>query len=763
MDDQIAKLNPAQAKAVLHDKGPLLVLAGPGSGKTRVITTRISYLIKVRGVYARSILALTFTNKAAGEMRERVLRETGANIPVVGTFHSFGASFLRREADAAGISSNFSIYNQSDSRNLIKKICKEQGIDKDSISPQQIQNAISDAKNRALTPEQYQTQALSWQDETTGLIYELYTKRLTENAALDFDDLLLKSVHTLRSNNELRENYQTRFEYLLVDEYQDTNQIQYELTKLLGGGHQNICVTGDPDQSIYSWRGADITNILNFEKDFPETTIVVLGHNYRSTKTIVKAADALVRYNHERKHKDLFTDNEEGRPIRILVTQDETHEAIKITEMIRDVIEVEGLSYKDIAIFYRTNAQSRALEQGLREAAIPYCVVGSVEFYQRKEILDLLAWLRLLINPYDEVAFLRAISNPRRGVGSGSSTKIINFARANSLDFINVLALPELLQQIRGKPKKALGPFYQLCKRLQSSLDRPIADIVAELVRDSEYESFLHKEDPLRAFDRIENVNELISDAAQYDQNHPEGDLGTYLEHIALISDVDKWDSEASAVSMLTLHAAKGLEFEAVFITGFEDGFLPHSRAIQGESGDIEEERRLLYVGITRAKQFLNLSLARHRQQFGTQLRNTPSRFLLELPRETFMLEDLSGSNAYLGYGQSSDFFKEAAQDRDTDEVPFDIPDEEDFLLADQDHEQNQMVKLQVRSAFTKEMVTSHGEPAFTRGDRVQHRVFGVGTIQNLHGRGQKKRAKIIFDNWGEKNLALEFAQLKRL
>jgi len=808
MPIDLSSLNPAQRDAVTHKDGPLLVIAGPGSGKTRVITNRIAYLIEHHHVNPWSILAVTFTNKAAGEMRERVAQFTGGDGPTVSTFHSFGARFLRQEHEAAGIDKGFTIFDQNDCRTLVKKICKELGIDKETVTPSEVLNEISKSKNDMVSPEDYLEKAMGFREEHIGAVYTKFRDLLMQNSALDFDDLLLKTVRTLADVESVRERWSSRYQYMLVDEYQDTNHVQYKMVRLLGA-HGNVCVTGDPDQSIYSWRGADLRNILDFEHDFEQfpggVRTVVLGQNYRSTQTIVRAADHLVRFNQERIHKELTTDNDEGTLIRVMLMQNETHEAIRVGETIRDLVNYEGLRYNQVAIFYRTNAQSRALEQAMREAAIPYVLVGAIEFYKRKEILDVFAWLRLIINPQDEIAFARAIGAPKRGVGATSLAKIISHARAFGMNLIEACLAPELLKQLRGKSKTSTRDFGELISELHSMPRAPVADLLSSIVHRSGIEDFLLRDDPLKGSERVENVNELISDAAIFDEQNEGMELGDYLEQVSLMSDTDKWDVNTETVSLMSMHAAKGLEFPAVFITGFEDGLLPHQRSIQLGPDEMEEERRLLYVGITRAQSFLHISLCRTREQFGQAARNAPSRFLTELPQELLNYEDCTGGLFGFGSlrgGQAASTLaqglkRSAGEDvpfdipseksaADEDDVPFDIPDEDDTAQPDPwedadtggglrflpggktqnlqrfKHQPPQDAPI-LGGARPEAAPGGMSQATLKVGDKVRHAMFGIGTIMSFTKHAGGTRAKILFQGWGEKNLALEYAKLTKV
>jgi DNA helicase-2/ATP-dependent DNA helicase PcrA len=755
--DLLTDLNPEQRDAVTTIDGPLLVLAGPGSGKTRVITTRIAWMMQ-QAVPAFRILAMTFTNKAAAEMRRRVERFHPINDLQISTFHSFGAWLMRREAQALGYNRDFSIYDTDDRDSLVRRIMKELKIDSAFISGSAAGYAISDAKNRGIDPATYRAGAYDVQSKSVAAIFERYEQALVEAQAMDFDDLLVKPLKLFTEHKEVLEKYRARFSHLLIDEYQDTNSIQYRVSRLLASEHKNICVTGDPDQSIYSWRGADIKNILNFERDFPNAKVVVLGRNYRSTRNIVRAADALVRHNVARKDKHLTTDNEEGARITVLKCQTETHEARAVAARIETLRLESNVGFGDVAIFYRTNAQSRALEQALRERTVPYQLVGAVSFYQRQEIKDVLAYLRLILNPRDPVAFARALTRPTRGVGEGTINKLHEAALKHDVSLLQVAKDPKAygVSRVPGKAGTALADFVAMYERILAGNLYPIEAVVQTVLEDSGYKRALETDVDPRSADRLENVNELLSDARTKEEENPELDLSAWLEQIALVSDTDKLDMQGDAVKLMTLHSAKGLEFPAVFLTGLEDGVLPHARSIQGD-GDLEEERRLCYVGITRAQQHLTISLARHREAFGRSQRNPPSRFLTEIPPELTMVDDQAATASGYGGDDFAAWFTgrgvKPVTRQDDEDDPFDFSNEPEIEDGPADH----LARGERRSAGPFEPT----DPSQLKsGDRVKHAVFGVGKVLDLSASG---RIKVHFQGWGEKNLALEFARLEKL
>ncbi|MCB9893646.1 MAG: UvrD-helicase domain-containing protein [Planctomycetes bacterium] len=754
--DLLEKLNPQQREAVTSIEGPLLVVAGPGSGKTRVITTRIAYML-ANGIAAWNILAMTFTNKAAAEMRRRVEQFYPVKDLQISTFHSFGAWLMRREADHLGYNRDFSIYDADDRDSLVRRIMKELKIDNAFISGSAAGYAISDAKNRGIDPPTYKAGAYDVQSKSVAAIYERYEEALKEAQAMDFDDLLVKPLKLFIEHKEVLEKYRQRFTHIMIDEYQDTNSIQYRVSRLLAQESKNLCVTGDPDQSIYSWRGADIKNILNFERDFPDTKVVVLGQNYRSTRNIVRAADALVRHNVARKDKHLTTDNDEGARITVLKCQTETHEARAVTARIESLHLESSVGYGDVAVFYRTNAQSRVLEQALRERTIPYQLVGAVSFYQRQEIKDVLAYLRLILNPRDPVAFARALTRPSRGVGEGTINKLHEAAIKHDVSLLEVSKDPKAygISRVPKKALVALGDLADMYTRILAGNLYPIEAVIETVIEDSGYKRALETDLDPRSADRLENVKELLSDARSKEEENPELDLSGWLEQIALVNDTDRLDIQGDAVKLMTLHSAKGLEFPAVFLTGLEDGVLPHARSIQGD-GDLEEERRLAYVGITRAQQYLTLSLARHREAFGRSQRNPPSRFLTEIPPELTMVDDQAATASGYGAEDFSAWFtgravKPVTREDDEDD-PFDFSNEPEIEDGPADH-------LAVKSA--RPPVFDPAEPGeLKNGDRVRHAVFGVGKVLDMSNTG---RIKVHFQGWGEKSLALEFARLEKL
>ena len=621
----------AQRSAITHIEGPLLVVAGAGSGKTRVVTRRVAYLIE-QGVSPYHILAITFTNKAANEMRERVQEYQPTKGMWISTFHSMCARILRRHADRLGHTSAFTIYDTADQAACVKEVMASLEIDTATWRPAAIAAHISRYKNEFLSPEDAHARASSFADTMTVQVYKAYQKRLRENNAMDFDDLLCNLVHLLTQNEDLLHVYQTNFSFVLVDEYQDTNHPQYIITRLLAEAHQNICVTGDPDQSIYGWRGADIQNILDFERDYPNAKVVYLEQNYRSTQNILSAADGLIEHNHSRKPKRLWTENPVGGPVREACLKDERDEADWVAQAVLDLA-ASGHRPGDVAVFYRTNAQSRAIEDGLRRATIPYEIVGSVEFYQRKEIKDVLAYLRLCVNPSDDVSFRRVVNVPPRGIGKGTLGAVQAFAQTQGTSLLQAACDPDLHKQLKPRAAKSVEKLAKLFAELSDLPQSPVEPFVHETIAQSGYLEHLAKDGGAEDNERIENVKELASAAADHDRRNEGASLNTFLEEVALVSDVDGLKESTDVVHLMTLHSSKGLEFPVVFITGLEDGLLPHSRSSDSEE-ELEEERRLCYVGMTRAKRELVLTHAAQRTVFGQANYCVPSQFLREIPQE---------------------------------------------------------------------------------------------------------------------------------
>jgi len=635
LGDLLETLNPPQREAVLHGDGPLLVLAGAGSGKTRVLTHRIAHLIAERGVPPWAILAITFTNKAAGEMRERIAGLVGPAAREIwaSTFHSACVRILRRDAEAAGFDPRFVIYDADDQLRLMRACMTDEQVDPKRVAPRAVLTRISDAKNRLLDPDGFADEAASFGDEIVVRLYRRYADRLRTAGAMDFDDLLMHTVRLLEGDAEVRERYQRRFSHVLVDEYQDTNHAQYRLVRVLAEPQRNVCAVGDDDQGIYSWRGADVRNILDFERDYPDAHIVALEQNYRSTGTILRAANAVVALNRGRRPKELWTDRGDGEPIRIDSCRDEHEEArLVVSEVDRAL--AEGTSLSEIAVFYRTNAQSRAIEDQLVRARVAYAVVGGPRFYERAEVRDLIAYLRVVANPADEIAMARMLGAPRRGIGPGCIAKLTRFARDHDLAPAEAIPQAEMVPGLTGAQRQALAATAATLAELGQyaaaglALDR----IIDAAIERSGLRSALVAEGTLEAQGRLENLDELVNVAAEYQGQADDPSLAGFLEEIALQSDADLVDQGTGQVTLMTVHNAKGLEFDVVLMTGMEEGVFPHMRSDTPES--LEEERRLCYVGMTRARRRLILTHAETRAMHGGRDYKLPSRFLSEIPRD---------------------------------------------------------------------------------------------------------------------------------
>jgi len=624
----LENLNLEQQKAVTTTKGPILILAGAGSGKTRVITYRIAYLIS-QGIKPENILAVTFTNKAAGEMKERVGKLLASKkLSIwIGTFHSICVRILRQEIEHLGFSKSFSIYDEYDKLQLIKEIIKELNFDEKLINPKIIGSRISSAKSELISVNKFRSYTNNFLDEITADIYEEYQKRMKYNNALDFDDLINKVIELFQKNVQIKKRYQNKFQYILVDEYQDTNHAQYTLINLLVNSDNNICVVGDPDQSIYNFRGADITNILSFEKDYPKAKIFKLEENYRSTKNVLLGAQGLIENNMQRKNKNLWTSNKEGEPINIYEASNEQDEGEFIAYEINKIIKsVKNISLNNIVVFYRTHAQSRALEEVFINHSIPYRIVGGVSFYERREIKDILAYLKIINNASDKVSLKRIINVPPRGIGKST---FVYFNKIESLDQFD----EKFLDKIEGRARKYLGNFYKIYRRMkEASEKKSISQLIEYIIRLVDYRDYLI-DGTIEGESRWENVKELLSVAKRFDNLNPRESLSSFLEDVSLVTNLDAADFNKEAVSLMTLHSAKGLEFDYVFITGMEENIFPHAQSLINEY-DLEEERRLCYVGMTRAREKLYMIYTKSRLLYGTVQNNPPSRFLEEIPEE---------------------------------------------------------------------------------------------------------------------------------
>ena len=728
MNSLLTGLNKEQQQAVQHTEGPLLILAGAGSGKTKVLTVRIAHLL-AQGVNPYEILAITFTNKAAKEMKSRVEGLVGdvANRIWLSTFHSFCAKFLRFELNNfLGYNSNFTIYDTSDSQAVIKAALKALNLDDKYYPVGAMIAAISDAKNKLLFASDFRKQARDFYQQKVADVYEYYERELRKNNALDFDDLLLVAVKLLQSNEAVLDKYSKRFRYVMIDEYQDTNHAQYLLAKLLASHWKNIAVVGDADQSIYAWRGADIQNILDFEKDYPNCTSIKLEQNYRSTKIILDAANAVIENNEGRPKKNLWTDKTEGAKIQHFTAQSEHEEAAFIGDTIAKKHDIHGIPYGDMAILYRTNAQSRVLEEALIKRALPYIMVGGTKFYDRKEIKDVLAYLRVLYNPFDDLSLLRIINVPKRSIGATTVAKLQDYARANGTSLFMTLTQLHLVDSIKGKTKEKLEEFGILIFTLVAEMeDRTVLDILESILDRTGYLAQLEESTDPQDQARAENIGELLSVAKDFQDTNPSGTVEDFLEQVALVNDVDSFEQEESKVTLMTLHAAKGLEFPIVFLGGLEEGLFPHSRTLMNPE-EVEEERRLAYVGITRAEKELYISNATTRTVFGRTSSYLPSRFIDEIPEEL-----VAGLRA---------------KRKVPDDIKRHVP---------------QHMSVTSRPV-TKPIVRNEVIADWKVGDTAIHSKWGNGKVINVAGEGASMKLTIEFPTQGVRVVMAKFAPVKK-
>ncbi|MBS6139375.1 DNA helicase PcrA [Veillonella parvula] len=728
MNSLLTGLNKEQQQAVQHTEGPLLILAGAGSGKTKVLTVRIAHLL-AQGINPYEILAITFTNKAAKEMKSRVEGLVGdvANRIWLSTFHSFCAKFLRFEIDSfLGYNSNFTIYDTSDSQAVIKAALKALNLDDKYYPVGAMIAAISDAKNQLLFASDFRKQARDFYQQKVADVYEYYERELRKNNALDFDDLLLVAVKLLQSNAAVLDKYSHRFRYVMIDEYQDTNHAQYLLAKLLASHWKNIAVVGDADQSIYAWRGADIQNILDFEKDYPNCTSIKLEQNYRSTKIILDAANAVIDNNEGRPEKNLWTDKTEGAKIQHFTAQSEHEEAAFIGDTIAKKHDIHDVPYGDMAILYRTNAQSRVLEEALIKRALPYTMVGGTKFYDRKEIKDVLAYLRVLYNPFDDLSLLRIINVPKRSIGATTVAKLQDYAREKGTSLFMTLTQLHLIDSIKGKTKEKLEEFGILIFTLVSEMEnRTVLDILESILDRTGYLAQLEESTDPQDQARAENIGELLSVAKDFQDTNPSGTVEDFLEQVALVNDVDSFEQEESKVTLMTLHAAKGLEFPIVFLCGLEEGLFPHSRTLMNPE-EIEEERRLAYVGITRAEKELYISNATTRTVFGRTSSYLPSRFIDEIPEE--LVDGLR------------------AKRKVPDDIKRHVP---------------QHMSVTSRPV-TKPIVRNEVIADWKVGDTAIHSKWGNGKVINVTGEGAGMKLTIEFPTQGVRVVMAKFAPVKK-
>lgn len=747
-------LNEMQYKAVFQTEGPVLILAGAGSGKTRVLTYRIAHLTGDLGVPAWQILAITFTNKAANEMKERAeaLCGVSAESMWISTFHSACLKILRAHAGDLGYQSGFTVYDPEDQKTVLRRIFKELEIPDKQFTPKGVLGTISSQKDELIGPADYAAKAKgNFYEEKVALIYDRYERMLHENNAMDFDDLIGKTVELFETHPDILERYQNKFRYIMVDEYQDTNNAQYRLIELLARKYRNICVVGDDDQSIYKFRGANIRNILDFEKDFPGAFVVRLEQNYRSTGNILHAANEVIKNNKERKAKALWTDKGDGELISVTSCMDEREEAEYCCTQIKE-LQKAGRPLKDIAFLYRTNNQSRALEEALLRNNLPYHLFGGTPFYQRKEIKDILSYLRFLANDSDYIAAERIISTPPRGIGETTRDKLFALARGSGMGVLVTLCTQLDHPDLSRSAKKLMAFGEQVQSWREATMSLSIPDLIDRILEDTDYEDYLRKDDELKLEDRLENLEEFKNRAAQYEEDNQNSDLAAFLEEISLVTSIDEYDENVDKLTLMTLHSAKGLEFPVVFITGMEDGTFPSYRAIsiEADEEDIAEERRLCYVGITRAKQKLYLTLAMSRRMNGRPESKHPSRFLAELPKEVLDVKKNFTKTFGGGFGAGSEegIFTEMQ------------PSREDFranYYAKMSEFENPYIKPKT------EAVSAAPQDGFKPGDTVMHPTFGLGTVLEANWMNADWQVVVNFVKVGKKTLFNRFAKLTKV
>jgi DNA helicase-2/ATP-dependent DNA helicase PcrA len=710
----LAPLNPIQREAVLQTEGPVLIVAGAGRGKTRALTHRIAFLIRERRVSPYEVLAITFTNKAAGEMAERVEGLLGTRIAKgmwILTFHSACARILRREHTHLGVPSHFSIYDEGDTERVISMVLKSLNVDPKRYPPRQIAALIGRAKDNLVSPDEYDAEASTYYERTVAHVYTEYQRRLKAAGALDFDDIIMETVRLFREHPEVLEHYQEKFRYVLIDEYQDTNRAQYHLVNLLAAKYRNLCVVGDADQGVYSWRGATIRNLLDFERDYPEAAVFIMDQNYRSTQSILQVANSLIEHNLQRKPKSLWTESEEGELVIRHRADNEHDEAWFVVTEIQRLIDEEGFRYGDVAVFYRTNAQSRVLEDVFMRAGIAYRIVGGVRFYQRKEIKDVFAYLRAVVNPNDVVSMRRIVNTPKRGIGDATVAAVEEFSREEGISFLEAARRADEITLLGQRARGAVAGFVGLVDHLVAvvSAGAGVSRMVEEAFTESGYVAELEAERTIESMGRVENLKELVGVAQEFERQNPDATLADFLESVALLTEQDEYQEEEGIVTLMTLHNAKGLEFDVVFIVGMEDGVFPHYRSM-GDAAELEEERRLAYVGITRARKRLYLTHAWSRSLFGGSNYNPPSRFLNEIP--TDLVQAAEGEAAATAARQGGGY--------------------------------------------------GHEPLAVAAGDTVFHDRWGEGVVLSVRGGGDRAEATISFSEVGEKNLLLAYAPLTR-
>ncbi len=741
MQKIIEGLNPMQRAAVIHTEGPLLIMAGAGSGKTKVLTCRVAYLLS-KGVAPYQILAITFTNKAAAEMKERVRAIVGPQSKDIwlSTFHAFCAKLLRYEIEGmAGYKRNFVIYDTSDTQALIKNCLKQLNLDDKQFQPSSVLGAISTAKNALQDDRDFAHQASNFHEQKVAEIYALYQQKLRTNNALDFDDLLMLSVRLLQNNEEILQKYQQKSKYIMIDEYQETKRALDLLAQMLADVHRNLCVVGDADQSIYGWRGADIRNILDFEKDYPEVQIITLEQNYRSTQVILNSANAVIEHNSERRPKELWTQNTEGELITHYLAHHERDEAQFIADTITKLNTVYRTSYGDIAILYRTNTQSRVIEEAFMQCGIPYVIVGGLKFYDRKEIKDILSYLRVIFNPADTVSLLRIINVPRRGLGDATISRLTEYALRNNMSLFDVVSNPDLVPDLTARAKRPLESLAELLFNLMGQVDSlSVVDLVNKVMHDSGYVEELQKSTDLQDENRLDNLKEFLSVAKGFATGELEETLENFLGQVALVADIDNLKEEESRVTMMTLHSAKGLEFPVVFMSGMEEGLFPHSRTLMNDS-EVEEERRICYVGITRARRKLYLSNARMRTIYGRTQMFPLSRFLDEIPGH--MIEKYTGRQNQHGFANSGS--------KSTMAPP--LP------------SASSIVQSPLRAPAPKTLgQQQQSSKEWKVADRAEHSKWGMGTVVEVRGSGTGQELKIAFPGQGIKIVLANMAPITK-
>jgi DNA helicase II / ATP-dependent DNA helicase PcrA len=746
LTDSLERLNPEQRRAVERTDGPVLILAGAGSGKTRVLTHKIAYLIERRGVPGPDILAMTFTKKAAEEMRGRIRDLVGREDGFwIGTFHSVFARILRTEAPLVGYHRDFVIYDKEDQERLVKQLIERLGHSAKQVPPRLVASLISRSKNGLVSPAEFRAANPGPMNAVAAEVFEEYQSALLANQAFDYDDLITVPIRLFREHPAVLEKYRSRFRYVLVDEYQDTNRAQYRLVVDLALGHRNLCVVGDDDQSIYGWRGADIRNILDFEKDFPEAAVFRLEQNYRSTQNILKAAGSVVDKNLRRKRKTLWSEREPGEKVDVIEVEDEREEAQRVVERIRDEVFRNKRSFRDFAILYRTNAQSRAVEDGLRRAGISYLIVGGVRFYERKEIKDVLAYLKVITNPRDDLSLRRIVNFPIRGIGDASLQKISAWAGERNIDLFNAIGRIEEIPDIPGRAGRNVRVFHDLIRKYTALKDEISAGELVHAVVDEIGLISLFKDDTtLEGQGRIENLREFLNAAHEYTQSAEDPTLSGFLEQIALIADIDRADLQAVAVTLMTVHCAKGLEFPVVAVVGLEDGLFPLIRDADGED-NLEEERRLFYVALTRAKEKVLLLHARTRNVFNSMGTRIPSRFIDELDGTAVNIvreESRRTARRWIRSGEDDEF--EAAPARRS---PW----------ASDDGSGSRRPRAGAGGA------SGRRPSAYEHGTRVMHEQYGRGTVLTVEGEGPRQTCLVRFDDGTEKKFLLRFARLERI